>query len=710
MPCADWQSLAELRPQLHPHVQLHRQRNRNRVGYMLEDLASGQCYRLSEESWRCVGLMDGRHSLAQIDQQLTEQLGEQAPGREALMQLMEMLHCADLVQCGLALDNSDRIQRRYTRQALWRQWLRNPLALRIPLIDPDRFLERWLWLARPLFSRWGLLLWLALVLSAAFQAWLNWPALSDNPLDRILSTQNLLLLWLCYPLLKALHEFGHAFATKAFGGEVHEMGVVFILLVPLPYVNASSATAFAERSRRIWVSAAGIMTDLLLASLALFIWLQVEPGRISALAYSVVLLGSVSTLLFNGNPLLRFDGYYLLCDLVGLPNLGPRAGRYLGYLYLRYLVGEGGLQSPANDRSEAAWFVGYGIAAWCYRLFILALITLFAAEYSLVLGAFLAAWLLLTMLLAPLAKGLLFLCLSPRLRARRLRGLSLSLALLGLAVAGLALVPVPHATHTEALVWLPPQAELRAGADGFIDHQAVADGNRVHAGQVLLVSQDPQLHAEEQLLLARLKEQQARLTAVQASDRVQANLVRETLRTTAAELARLRERQAALTLHSPGDGILVLPDAGRLAGRFHNQGALLGYVINDGQPRVRAVVSQDQIGQIRQHTEAIEVRLETDRQQLLRGRIVAEQPAATHLLPGAALNALSGGRIAVDPADPQGRQALEGLFLIDVALPVDTRLRWFGGRAHVRFSHGEQPLLGQWYRRLRQLFLKRLDY
>ena len=137
------------------------------------------------------------------------------------------------------------------RRDAWRQRFWTPLAIRIPLFDPDRFLERTAFLVRPLFGRLGALIWLSVVSAGLVLAGLNWAALSEDVIDRVLAPQNLLLLWFVYPLVKAVHELGHAYATKIYGGEVHEIGVMFLVFVPVPYVDATAASSFPNKHERM---------------------------------------------------------------------------------------------------------------------------------------------------------------------------------------------------------------------------------------------------------------------------------------------------------------------------------------------------------------------------------------------------------------------------------------------------------------------------
>src|SRR6185503_20228443 len=142
----------------------------------------------------------------------------------------------------------------------------------------------------------------------------HWSDLTANLIDRVTTPHNLVLLWFLFPVIKALHEFGHAFAVKVFGGEVHEMGIMILVLSPVPYVEASASSAFSSKWQRMIVGAAGMGVELVLAAIAVYVWVSVEPGSVRTLAYNTILIAGISTVIFNANPLLRFDGYYILAD------------------------------------------------------------------------------------------------------------------------------------------------------------------------------------------------------------------------------------------------------------------------------------------------------------------------------------------------------------------------------------------------------------
>jgi putative peptide zinc metalloprotease protein len=359
-----WYRVAALRPRLRSHARLHRHRYRGEVWYLLQDPGSGRVHRFTPAARTLIAAMDGSRTVADIWDLANRALGERSPTQDQVIQLLGQLHAADLLQSDVTPDVAELFARgerevKVRRRAAYG----NPMALRIPLWDPDRFLQRvrpWLGL---LWSRWGALVWLAVVLPALCLVPSHWPELTGNFSDRVLSVDNLIVLYLLFPVIKAFHELGHASATKAGGGEVHDMGLILLVLMPVPYVEASAATAFRSKHRRALVGAAGMAVEMFIAALAFYVWLAIEPGIVKALLFNVMVIASVSTLIFNGNPLLRYDAYYILCDLIEMPNLSARALRYWAYLAERYALGVREAEGPIASHAEKAWFVCYGLAS-----------------------------------------------------------------------------------------------------------------------------------------------------------------------------------------------------------------------------------------------------------------------------------------------------------------------------------------------------------
>jgi putative peptide zinc metalloprotease protein len=706
---AMWYRVAGLRPSLGGHARIQRQNFRGQIWYVLQNRISGRSYRFSASGHHFVGLMDGIRTVQELHVANRDSLGEHALTQDEIIELLSKLFMAEVLNTDAPAEAADLLDRQTRqRRAQWLGRVKNPLAVKIPLFDPDRLLERLLPLGRILFGRAGAALWLIVVGLGLMLAITHWTEIVRDTTSQLLSPQNLFLLGLSYPFIKVLHELGHGLAAKVWGGEVHETGVLLLALMPVPYVDASAASAFPEKQRRMLVGAAGMLVEMFLAALALFLWLNTEPGLARALAFNIMLIGGVSTLLFNGNPLLRFDGYYVFADAIGMPNLSTRATRYLGYLVQRYLFGVADLSTPASGSDERPWLLSYGVMAFVYRIFIMVVIILFVAEAYPFMGLVMALWATATLLITPVIKQTQFVLTAPRLQRKRVRAVMTSSTLV-VALAGFLLgVPLPLATLAEGVVSPPDHSEIRAGSDGVIIRLIARPGARVAKGEPLIETEDPFLQTELRILEARLRELMTEQSALQVvGKQVKAGILEEQVKILKADIASTREQVNALLMRSPADGVFLVDKPRDMPGQFVRQGDRLGYVADLENPTVRVAVAQADIGLVRTQTESASIRLAERLDQSIPATIERHAPAAVSQLPSPVLGPLGGGPFAVDRNDPDGVQAAEDVFEVELILSV--AVAHLGERVYVRFDHGSEPLAWQWYRRFRQLFLKRFN-
>jgi putative peptide zinc metalloprotease protein len=705
-----WYRVAGLKPRLRNHAQIHRHFYRGQLWYVIQNHATGRFHRFSPEAYLIIGLLDGKLTLDEIWRIAAERLGDDMPTQEEVINLLTQLHRADVLQSD-SLPATEELQTRDAKQTRQRrlQNLRSPLAIRIPLFDPEGFLATLAPLFSPLFSVAGLFVWLVVGAAAVFQAAGHWSVLTENVSDRVLAMHNLLLLWLTFPVVKALHELGHGFAVKRWGGEVHETGIMLLVFMPVPYVDASAASAFREKSQRMVVGAAGMLVEVFIAALALFVWLQVEPGLVRACAFNVMLIAGVSTVLFNGNPLLRFDGYYILSDALEIPNLGTRANQYLGYLIQRYAFGVRDLPSPAFARGEGPWFFFYAIASFCYRMMVFAGIIWVIAGKYLIVGVLLAVWAILLTLVIPLMKQAGYLLRSPRLHRKRARALLSSGAFIAAVLAGLLLIPAPSGTVVEGVIWAPEKSLVRAAVEGFVTRVVAKPGEHVDEHDVLVQSEDPGLPARVRVLKAQLTELKARYDAAILKDLAQAQITGEEIGHIKGMLAHAEERRRELAVRSPTKGVFVLSDARDMPGRFVHRGEVLGYVMDYSSPTARVVVPQEDADLMRDRLRSVEVRLADRMGRVIPARIRRKVPAASNQLPSPALSIAGGGHISTRPDAQRPNTAMEKFFQFDLELETKLPVNVIGERVYVRLLRDPEPLAVQWYRRGRQLFLSKFN-
>jgi putative peptide zinc metalloprotease protein len=706
-----WYRVAELKPRLRSHARLHRHRYRGQVWYLLQDPVSNRIHRFTPAARLFIAAMVGQRSVNQLWELTNKHLGEEAPTQDEIINLLGQLHAADLLQSDAtpdAVEVFDRGERQ--EKALRLRSFMNPMALRLHLWDPDAVLNRIEPLIRLLWSRWGGLLWLAVVIPALLLIPPHLPELTGNFSDRVLAVDNLLVLWLVFPLIKAAHEFGHAAATKRGGGEVHDMGIVMLIFIPVPYVEASAATAFKSKYERALVAAAGMIVEVFIAAIAFYFWLLAEPGLVRAILFNVMLVAGVSTLVFNGNPLLRYDAYYILADMLEIPNLANRSTRYWSYLAERYLFGARDIEQPDATRSEKGWFLFYGMASTAYRTFVTISIALFIAGQFFVIGVVLAIWAVAAMAVLPVFKAFKHIASSPNLNTRRGEAAGIAGAVFGALMLLLFVVPAPYSTSAEGVIWLPEQAIVRAGNEGFIDQFLVTPGSIVSKGDVLLKISNPALDARIEQSAAREAELEAAYAAQLTQDRAQASVVREQLDSERSTLKFLRKRAEGLSVRAASGGAFFVPKSSDVIGRFQKKGDLLGYVIDQARPLARVVVAQDAVDLVRLDANSVKVRYAHRPELVADGRIARHVPASEAYLPSRALATEGGGHIATDPRDQKGTKAMERMFQLDIEMTGAVAPgTFFGERVYVRFEHGMLPLGLQAYRAIRLLFLSHFN-
>ena len=589
------------------------------------------------------------------------------------------------------------------------QRFQNPLFFRVPLFDPERFLAATLHLVRPFFSPIGAVAWIALVGWFCVQAAINWDALTGGLADRVLATDNLVLLLVIFPLLKIVHEFGHAYATKIAGGEVHEIGIMFLVFMPAPFVDASDSGAFPRTRDRILVAAAGMLVELMIAAGAMAVWLAVEPGLVRSLAFNTMLIASVSTLVFNGNPLLRFDGYYILCDLIEIPNLATRASQFYAYLVQRYLFGNQSASNPTSARGEATWFLLFAPASFAYRLTVLFGIAAFVGTQFFIVGVALAVWTVFLALIWPLVKMAKFVLLSPSLSGHRRTALAMSAMIVSGLILLVCALPVPHGTVVRGLVWIPDNARVYAETNGLVVGILKELGSTVEKGDALIALDDPFIQSQLRLQKARLAELESRLTAAEAATPYDVQVLRRQIEYARGELAESDRKIQALTVRAMSAGRLTIPRPQDLIATYVKKGQVLAYVFSEAPTGVHAFVPEADIDTVMTALKAISVRLDGDIERAVDAQLVRDIPNVGHRLPSPALAQANNGPFPTDPTAKDGDVSLLPFVEIDLHLmQSDGDPRW-GERAWVRFDHGTPPIAERLYRSLRQLLLKRFN-
>ena len=487
------------------------------------------------------------------------------------------------------------------------------------------------------------------------------------------------------------------------------MGIMFLVLIPTPYVDASTAWSFPNKWHRIFVGAAGMIVELFFAALCAFAWLYFNPNSLaSQLAFNAMLVAGVSTVIFNANPLLRYDGYYILSDFLEIPNLRQKSSEYTLGLIKRHVFRVKAHQ-PLPPPLQRVWLFTYCVTSSVYRIFvgfaIIILLTYQLPEQAKIIGVLMGLGALVTFLFVPVFKVVKYLAIEPELNRKRGRATAFSLAV---AAAVVVLVgAIPFWVNIDAPAIVEPaegfKKVLHTREDGFVQEIKAKDGDWLKAGDPILVLRNDVLEAEINQMRAKLEGANAQVQ--QAINEPSVRRYHEISRASVADrLALLEQRKADLTLRAPIEGELVAPQLKDLDGRYLPRGQELATVQRSDVLAARVVLTQEDVEPVvAQALPRTEVRMVSDVDTFLTATSVRLLPNSTEYLPSAALSQAGGEDIATDPRDPSGAKPQQQQF--EVVVTVDNPDGRFapGQKAFVRFKLDKRPLIWQWGRRFWQL-------
>lgn len=703
-----WRALQETRLSVADQVEFSQQIQRGHVWVVIYDPVRNLAYKTTPEIHQLLSHLTGEYTLREVlarRPELAKIFADQAAALHTLAQLLE----SGLLQGDLHSDYAEEIAKHREKQrTLGRMRWQRPWMLKLPLFNPDARLNNLYRKTWFIWTRAGLAVWIFTIVAAAILLLDHFPQLQQFWSTRFLDPVNLVLLVLVYPCLKALHELAHGLATKKWGGQVYEVGLMFLVFMPVPYVDASASARFPGKYQRMLVAASGVMTELFCAAIALFVWLASDNVLVRDICLNVMIMGAISSLLFNGNPLLRFDGYYVLSDALEIPNLGTRASLYLKSLWHKVVLGV----APAPFTlapGEKKWLLTYGVMSGIYRLMLSFAVAIYIAGHYFFIGMLLAVWALVLQILLPLWKGIAGAFSIAKNQGKQKRFWLTHTLLLMAIYAVLFVLPVRHATDAHGLIALTGEHQIKAGADGFLQQILVNSGEQVDAGQPLLVLENAALPAELDAVLAQIAEQEVLLNHYLALDPTQAGLYRDELTRLRQQERDLRDDLANLTVRSAVTGRVEISAQENLPGRYLRKGDLLGHVLAPQGYRVTALVPERLGTQLLGDVQEIRVKSHSSPHVVYLGADMRPMPQASTQLPDPVLGSLRGGQIPVDISDAAGTRALQAFFQVEMDLELPPHQAPAAGRAEILFIHTNEPPGKRWWRQLRLLVLDRFQ-
>jgi putative peptide zinc metalloprotease protein len=586
-------------------------------------------FRVQTEELEALRMLDGQRTSQQISESLQTRFPDVNFSERSLKAFLgTAIRAGLLIPTGIGYGAQLAEQ---ARQARWSSVSRKAMSLishRFRGVDPTpvlQFLHRGLaWIYQPVILKLATLFVAAVCLLIVARL----PKLmAELPtLHQLLTSENVLLLTLTIAVVKVIHELGHGLTCHHYGGECHELGCIVIGFLPLLYCDVSDSWLQKNRVHRMQVAAAGIAVEAFLAAVFGLLWMASVPGLAHSFFLNVMLVCSVNTVLINGNPLLRYDGYYVLSDAVGIPNLGAESRGAALAIFDRIVLGLNSTVLLPNVGWHRIWLPVYGAASLIYRVMITFTILLVIHNILKPMRMESVTAILAGSVLLGMATGVLIFA-RQRLHAVRSSGRSAVRSVLGLVacsglLAAICLWPLPHSVEVPCTLTPGVSAPVYVSVPGHI-HALINIGTHVEAGQLVAKLENPELKLAEAKLAGEVRLRETRVqhlsgtrTGINSSPSASAlPAAEDALRSSKLRLQALQKKRDRLQLSSPATGILYPPrqrpqqNTSVVQQAFwsgqpldpHNHNAwlseqtLLGWVGQPDQLRLTAYVPQESI-------------------------------------------------------------------------------------------------------------------
>ncbi|NLX96652.1 MAG: hemolysin D [Rhodopirellula sp.] len=721
-------SARQLPVRMRPDLSARRQRYLGRSYWVVKDPVGLHYFRFQDEEYAILQMFDGQRSLDDIKDQFEADFPPQKITLEELQQFLGMLHRSGLVIVGVPGQGHQLRKRRDERRRKEILGaLSNVLCIRFKGFDPERFL---IWLypkVKWFFQPATMICCLIFALSALLLVLAEFDVFRSKlpGFYQFFSVHNAFWLAATLGLTKVLHEFGHGLSCKHFGGECHEMGVMILVLTPCLYCNVSDSWMLPSKWQRAFIGAAGMYVELVLASIATFVWWFTEPGLLNNLALNTMFIASVSTVLFNANPLLRYDGYYILSDITEIPNLRQKATTILSRKMGEWFLGLEQPDDPFLPERNQIFFALYSVAAAVYRWVVVLSILYFLYKifepYGLkVVGQMIIAMSLYGLLIQPLYRLGKFFYVPGRWDKVKKPRMYTALAGLAVIVLLMLFLPLPYSVMSPLEIQARDAASIYVHVPGRLNEIVVRPLQEVTARQPLarLSNVDVDLKIAE--LETSRDEYRARLVTLERfryEDNSAANDIRqvqEALENVEDQLRQQLQDKSRLTLTAPVAGTVLPPPAKpedkspdqlrtwkgtplepENVGCFLEPGTLFCQVGDPEKMEAMLVVDQSDIDFIREGQD-VDIKLDELPHDLFLGRI-AEIAQIDLRVSSNRLSTKAGGELATKTDKSGVERPMSTSYQVRVPLNDPARLLRLGlrGQGKVHMGREDWQTLGQ---------------
>ncbi|MDD5697261.1 MAG: HlyD family efflux transporter periplasmic adaptor subunit [Victivallaceae bacterium] len=564
--------------------------------WVIFDPVADAYFKISNADYQMIRALSGNLELEQYLQKL-ESLGIHA-GKAEVFTLIKFLQDSNLFMPRYLQSEAQAAKvRDLKKRAFWHQVMSTYLFFKIPLLKPDRFLDRTVETVRLIFNKWTLILLWLIALSGYIGLVMNWHKFTEKFISSI-SLQGLARYTLAVIAVKCIHEFAHAYTAKINGIRVRRMGLAIVFFVPRLYSDLTDSWRIRDRKKRFLIDGAGIISEIIIGGAAALVWVNTVPGLTHSVAYFIFAVSIINTVLINGNPFIRYDGYFMLMDLVGIDNLQQRAVERTKALWRQALFG---LELPTRDHTpgwKRYFLVAFGIACFVYRLFLYtSIILLVYFKFPKVIGIVLLALEVYLLLLRPLTGEIRFLTMMrPKMNRKKFLLSSLGGAVIALGF----LLPLPWDLTLPGEV-RPVNFERVYARAGFLNEIRIKDGQKVGRNQLLFKQFNPYLEWKLQEALVEIERDETILDQAQSNAQRlgEVRIDRRALQSSRNLAEELRRKIALLDIRSNLNGVFAFYDQHLKENKWLQQGEILGEVYNPDFRQVTAYVGEEEMRQLK---------------------------------------------------------------------------------------------------------------
>ena len=566
----------------------NRQVHQGQAWYVVKDPIGLNYYRFRPEEYALLEMLDGEASLEDLKDDFELKFPPRRITVDEVSRFVSTLHRSGLVigdRPGQGPQLNERRKQKVWME--WKTWMRSIMCLRFRGIDPDWILNKitpWIgWI----YSPPALITFLIYILSALMLVLANFETFRSKlpEFHQFFAAGNWFYLAAALGITKVIHEFGHGMSCKYYGGECHEMGFMLLVFTPCLYCDVSDSWMLPSKWKRMMIGAGGMYIELIMAATATYLWWNSHEGIFNQMCLNVMFVSSVSTLLFNANPLMRFDGYYILSDMLEIPNLRTKATTSLGRIAKKWCLGMKLQEDPFLPKRHQALFALYAVASTLYMWVLMTSIFLFVwnamKPYRMeALGRGLALFGIYGLIYRPISGIYKFLKVPGRRDEVKSLNMSITAVVVTLIIAGIGLIPLSQRVWCAAELRPRGEETVYVTVDGRLEELLVEAADRVEKGQELarfsnidLELQIADLEGQEAGYRARLSSlERERFTDTAAG--MEIGTVEESLKSVQEQLAKKRQYQRELVLKAPRAGLVLPPETvderpdpgGRLSG------------------------------------------------------------------------------------------------------------------------------------------------